>query len=146
MSRKFSAFIKDVSEALPGFHGHTLVSTGQAQLNRRSAALQKHNDTRCRDDDTYTPQPISKNGNISGSLDVDDCYDMLTGRIQALEGFVENIRTEADFRQSIATAGKSSAADTQESECAMQADQPTFSALSDASESSTRTLTPASVS
>lgn len=77
---------------------------------------------------------------------MDDRYNMLTGRIQALEEMVKENRDQMDSLQSISAVAEYRVAGSQELERAMQAHQPTFATLPDASESSTCTLTPASVS
>lgn len=145
ISRKFSAFAKDVSDALPEFHGYALVSTSQAQLNLLSAAFRKHKDTMCYNDKDE-PELVSRSGPVSGCIGTDDHHKRLTERVHILEEMVAQDRNQRKFRQSITTAEESCAADIQQPEHTIQAHQPAFAALSDASESSICILTPASVS
>lgn len=146
ISRKFSAFAKDVFEALPEYHGYVLPSTSQTQLNRLSAAFRKHKDTMCYNNDKDEPDLVSRSDSASGRIGKDDDHKRLVERVRVLEEMVAQDRNQREFRRSITTAEESCAADAQQPEHTMQAHQPAFAALSDASESSICTLTPASVS
>jgi hypothetical protein len=145
VSRSFFAFVEDISEALPIEKLTCAPYVSQERLNRLSAVLQKHKDTRCYDCKTDTLQPIIKIGDIAGYMALEGRYRMLTERMQALEETVKENRNQVESHQSIITAVESCVTGTEELEPEIQADQPTFAALSDASESSTCTLTPASV-
>jgi hypothetical protein len=145
-SRRFSGFVNDMSEALPVHHGNRWVPPVERQLYRLGAISQRYKDTKCYDDDEGTLQPASKSGGTSECLDADDRYKVLTERIQALEDMVKEHENQMNLQQTITVAEEPSAASTQELRRAMQAHQPTFAALSDASESSTYAPTPASVS
>jgi hypothetical protein len=146
VSRSFFAFVEDISDALPIAKLTCAPYVSQERLNHLSTVLQKHKDTRCYDSKTDTLQPISKIGNISGYLNLEDRYQTLTERVQALEEMVKEDRNQMKSQQSNMTAEGSSVVGTQEMERTTQAHQPTFAALSDASWSSTCTPTPASVS
>lgn len=145
ISRKFSAFVKDVSEALPEFHGYVLASTSQAQLNLLSAAFRKHKDTMCYNDKDE-PELVSRSGPASGCTGIDDHHKRLVERVWVLEKMVAQDRNLTEFCRSIMTAEELCAANVQQPEHTTQAHQPAFAALSDASESSICILTPASVS
>ena len=84
----------------------------------------------CYDGDTSTPEPVSKYSGTSEFSDEDDHYKLLTERVQAVEEMLKAKETKWRLRY----------------KRAMQAYQPTFWDLSDASDSSTGILTPASVS
>jgi hypothetical protein len=68
VSRSFFAFVEDISEALPIERLTCAPYISQERLNRLSAVLQKHKDTRYYDSKTDTLQPISKIGDIAGYL------------------------------------------------------------------------------
>lgn len=59
ISRRFSAFVKDISEALPGYYDPLYFPNNslQKRLNDLSAVLQQHNAIRCLDDDKGTLLP-----------------------------------------------------------------------------------------
>jgi hypothetical protein len=141
ISKRFSAFANDISKALLAYHNppYSYNDTRPKRLGHLSAALQKYMNS-----DKDTPQPISSSGSTSGCLDMNDRYKSLAERMQALEETVKENRSYTE--SSIVTAEDSRIAGIQELERKMQAYQSTFAALSDASESSTCTLTPASVS
>ena len=148
ISKSFSAFIKDVSEALPKHRRASYVSILSPihdRLDRLSATLQRHNDIRCNKDKDEL-QPASKTGGTPGCPDADDRYKALTERIQDLEEMAKEHGNRLNPPQTATAPEESGVAGTQELERAMQANQLTFAALSDASESSTCTVTPASVS
>jgi hypothetical protein len=146
ISERISAFVKDISQALLAYHNpsYSYNDTRPKRLGHLSAALQKYMNTEGHNSDKDTPQPISNSGSTSGCLDMNDRYKSLTERMQALEETVKENRSYTE--SSIVTAEDSRITGIQELERKMQAYQSTFAALSDASESSTCTLTPASVS
>jgi hypothetical protein len=148
-SRRFSAFIKDVSEALPEYHGPSSATNDplQERLNSLSATFLQHKSIRCYDTEKGRLQPTSKSGQSSGCLDTNDRYKMLVERVQALEETIRKNRKRTESHQSQATEEIYDDTRFQEHvRRAMQELQPSSVALSDTSRSSNCILTPASVS
>ena len=132
ISQRLFVIAKDISQMLPSYNDplefpHYL---RYKQLDRQSATFQKTKDSTCHDNDTGTPEPVSENGGTSESSDEDGHYELLTERVQAVEEMLKAKETKWRLRY----------------KRAMQAYQPTFCDLSDASDSSTGVFTPASVS
>ncbi|KAH0288088.1 hypothetical protein M436DRAFT_63592 [Aureobasidium namibiae CBS 147.97] len=130
ISQRLFVIAKNISQMLPGYHDPLSFPNylHYKQLNRERAALQRFKDRTCYDHDTGTPEPVSKNAGAPESSDKDDHYKVLTERVQAVEEMLKAKEIKWRLRY----------------EHAMQAYQPTFWDLSDASDSSTGVLTPAS--
>jgi len=132
ISQKLFVIGKDISQMVPRYHDPLSFPSYlcHKQLNRQSAIFQESKDSMCYDNDTGTPELVSRDRDASQSSDEDDHYKILAERVQAVEEMLKAKETKWLFRY----------------KRAMQAYQPTFWDLSDASDSSTGILTPAPVS
>ncbi|KAG9958822.1 hypothetical protein KCU61_g8024, partial [Aureobasidium melanogenum] len=147
ITKTFSAFIRDVSDALPEAHGMPSITMHQARLNRLSTTLQKYREAFGCNNNNHTPQSSKRPGEAFEDSNEDDRCTVLTKRIEALEKIVQENRDNMEAHQPFVMVEES--AETARSQTMQEAAQEPpseFAALSDASTSSTCTLTPASIS
>lgn len=132
LTQNLFVIAKDISQMLPKYHDPLSFPNylRHKQFNRQSATFQTSKDSMCYDGDTGTPESVRKYGGTSESSDEDDHYKILTELVQGLKEMLK--AKEFQWRRRYKHA--------------MQAYQPTFWDLYDASDSSTGILTPASVS
>ncbi|KAH0372447.1 hypothetical protein KCU65_g1193, partial [Aureobasidium melanogenum] len=146
VSSKLTDFTQGLERTLASEDRHA--KTGgcrNVQLRNLNAVLQEYKDAQIHGHDTNAPQSTSTTGGTSGSLNSDDRYKALTERIQALE---EKVKEDQDRLEAcpsnLVSTGSLKNARSQTMQDTVQKLPSGFEALSDASTSSTCTLTPAS--
>lgn len=148
LSSRFSAFVKEIADALPEVRA--ILPAGrisEARLNRLSVALQMYKEACSSNDNNYASQSIKELRRASENTNEDGCYTVLMKRIEVLEKKVQESRDSIESHQPFVMVEES--AETARSQIMQDAAQEPSSGLetlSNASTSSTCTLTPATVS
>lgn len=147
ITKRFSAFVEDISVALPEAHGMPSLTVNQMRLNCLSTALQKHKEEVGCNDNKHASQPTREPAEAFEDTDEGGRYTVLIKRIEALEKMVQENRDSMEAHQPFVMVEESAeTARNQTMQDAVQDPSLEFATLSDASTSSTCTLTPASVS
>ncbi|KAG9656085.1 hypothetical protein KCU95_g15690, partial [Aureobasidium melanogenum] len=145
ITKRFSAFVEDISVALPEAHGMPSLTVNQMRLNCLSTALQKHKEEVGCNDNKHASQPTKEPAEAFEDTDEGGRYTVLIKRIEALEKMVQENRDSMEAHRPFAMVEESAEiARNQTMQDAVQDPSLEFATLSDASTSSTCTLTPAS--
>ena len=97
ISRRFSAFIGDISDAL--YEVHPPMDTNSKRINCLSLVLQKYKNEFGGNANNHASRPTKGPGGASTDTNEDDRYTVLTERIRVLEKMVQENRANTGSHQ-----------------------------------------------